>query len=146
MDIKDKVHKEVKLLVSCLNVGDSDIRKIINSISNEAFEPQIIERKIEADASKLFDCNIEDVITYLSSYKDCKLWEEWSGYEDNYFVFIKKDKETEDEVIIRLRDYVETECKNLSRQRSTKLQIKKKKEELQKEIDKLNKMYHERGY
>lgn len=125
MDIKDKVYKEVKFLVSGLNVSDSDIRKIINSINDEYFKPRIIEREIEADAAKLFDCNIEDVITYLSSYKDCKLCEKWSGYEENYFVFIKKDKETEDEVIIRIRDCVEFDCKNLSRQRSAKLQTKK---------------------
>ena len=139
-EAKEKLIKNVSNEISYLykNISISDVEKIINEISETEYEPQVIEREIEADEERLFDNKVLDVINYLSSYKDYELCEYWSGYETNYFVFAKKDFETDDEIISRIRKNIFNECKALSEKRNEKLSLKKQKKELEDKIAKLN--------
>ena len=112
MEIRERLTEAIRGILDCTphkNISMSDIERIINSISESAYEPQDIVKKIYADEDKIFNCKVSEAIEYLSSYKDCKLCEEWH-YDDRYFVFIKKDIETEDKIFARLFEYVKNEC------------------------------------
>lgn len=64
------------------------------------FEPIFNYREeITIDSDKLFSKNIDDTIDYLLELKKdgwTGIDEEWSGYEDNYFVACKYIKEPDD--------------------------------------------------
>lgn len=140
-EIKEKLIKNVRneIFYSYKNINISDIEKIINKIPETEYKPQVVERDIEADEKRLFDNKVLDVINYLSSYKDCTLHECWSGYEENYFVFTKKDSETDDEIILRMTRYVVDNCRTISERRREEFSLKKQKKELEDKIAKLNK-------
>ena len=87
-----------------------DIERIVNKIPESDFTPNFIERNIEVDEGKLFDKTVPEIIDYLSSYKDCKLYNIFNSYEDNYLAFGKKDLETEDEIFNRLFIDVKDKC------------------------------------
>lgn len=121
----------------CFDIAD--VKKIVNEIPESEFAPIFVDREINADEDKLFDRNVQDVIDYLSSYKDCKLHQLWSGYESNYFVFSKKEKETEVEILERLYNIVHSKYfKLLTKKVKIKTLNMEKKEMLDKiaEIDK----------
>ena len=80
-----------------------------------------------------------DVIDYLSSYKEYKLIQRWSGYESNYFVFSKKEEETEDEIFERLYDIVKSKYSNLLTKKSEIASLNMKKKALQDKIKELDK-------
>ena len=140
-EAKEKLIKNVRNEIPYFykNINISDIEKIINEIPETEYKPQVVEREIEADEGRLFGNNVLDIINYLSSYKDCQLHECWSGYETNYFVFTKKDFETDDEVIFRMARYVGNNCRIISERRKEEFSLKKQKKELEDKIAKLNK-------
>ena len=104
-----------------------------------AFTPRLVDRDIIADKDRLFDKNVSDVIDYLSSYKNYKLRQRWSGYESNYFVFSKKEKETEDEMLNRLYDIVNNKYSRLLDKKSEIASLNLKKKELLDKIAELDK-------
>lgn len=83
-DIKEKLINRLKNTFRgyvCFDIAD--VKNIVNEISESEFVPNLVDRDINADEDKLFDRNVQDVIDYLSSYKDCKLHQLWSGYTYN---------------------------------------------------------------
>ena len=104
-----------------------------------AFTPRLVDRDIIADKDKLFDKNVSDVIDYLSSYKNYKLRQRWSGYESNYFVFSTKEKETEEEMFNRVYDIVNNKYSRLLDKKSEIASLNLKKKELQDKIAELDK-------
>lgn len=89
----------------------------------------ILSKKIDADKHKLFG-NVNDVIAYLSEFKDYELSEEWYSYEDNNFVFSKPDVEEDDEIICRLCKFVGKELDRIEDEREELEALRKKREEL----------------
>ena len=139
-DIKEKLIKRLKRIYrEHVHFDISDIRKIVDELPEYEFTPNLVDRDISADEDKLFDRNMTDVIDYLSSYKEYKLIQLWSGYESNYFVFSKKEKETEEEIFERLYDIVKTKYSNLLTKKSEIASLNMKKKALQDKIKELDK-------
>ena len=139
-DIKEKLIKRLKRTYrECVGFDVSDIRKIIDELPEYEFTPYLVDRDISADEDKLFDRNMTDVIDYLSSYKEYKLIQRWSGYESNYFVFSKKEEETEEEIFERLYDIVKSKYSNLLTKKSEIASLNMKKKALQDKIKELDK-------
>ena len=139
-DIKEKLIKRLKRTYrEHVRFDISDIRKIVDELPEYEFTPYFVDRDISADEDKLFDRNVTDVINYLSSYKDYKLIQRWSGYESNYFVFSKKEEETEEEIFERLYDIVKTKYSNLLTKKSEIASLNMKKKALQDKIKELDK-------
>ena len=82
--------------------------------------------------------NVSDVIDYLSSYKEYKLIQRWSGYESNYFVFSTKEKETEEEIFNRLYDIVNNKYSRLLDKKSEIASLNLKKKALQDKITEID--------
>ena len=102
---------------------------ITNIIKRDAsvFERMDKEREYDVDKNMLFT-DIDSVIKYLNSLKKegyTNIEQKWSGYEDNYFVATKTEKETDDEMYMRFREIVEEEIEEIEK----KLEIKEKKKE-----------------
>ena len=139
-DIKEKLIKRLKRTYrECVGFDISDIRKIVDELPEYEFTPYLVDRDISADEDKLFDRNMTDVIDYLSSYKEYKLIQRWSGYESNYFVFSKKEEETEEEIFERLYDIVKSKYSNLLTKKSEIASLNMKKKALQDKIKELDK-------
>ena len=139
-DIKEKLIKRLKRTYrECVCFDISDIKKIVDELPEYEFTPYLVDRDINADEDKLFDRNMTDVINYLSSYKDYKLIQRWSGYESNYFVFSKKEEETEEEIFERLYDIVKSKYSNLLTKKSEIISLNMKKKALQDKIKELDK-------
>ena len=89
-DIREKLIKRLKrTYLECVCFDITDVRKIVAELPDSEFVPNLVYRDINVDEDKLFDRNVTEVIDYLSSYKEHKLMQRWSGYESNYFVFNK---------------------------------------------------------
>ena len=139
-DIKEKLIKRLKRTYrECVGFDISDIRKIVDELPEYEFTPYLVDRDISADEDKLFDRNVTDVIKYLSSYKDYELIQRWSGYESNYFVFSKKEEETEDEIFERLYDIVKSKYSKVLTKKSEIASLNMKKKALQDKIKELDK-------
>ena len=139
-DIKEKLIDRLKRpFRECVCFDISDIRKIVDELPEYEFTPYLVDRDINVDEDKLFDRNMTDVIKYLSSYKDYKLIQRWSGYESNYFVFSKKEEETEEEIFDRLYDIVKSKYSNLLTKKSEIASLNMKKKALQDKIKELDK-------
>ena len=139
-DIKEKLIDKLKSIYHDYVYFDiTDVKRIINEMPDSAFTPKLIDRDINADKDKLFDENVSDVIDYLSSYKNYKLRQRWNGYESNYFVFSKKEKETEEEMLNRLYDIVNNKYSRLLDKKSEIASLSLKKKELQDKIAELDK-------
>ena len=121
----------------CFDIAD--VRKIVDELPESEFVPNLVDRDINADEDNLFDRNVTDVINYLSSYKDYELIQRWSGYESNYFVFSKKEKETEEEIFERLYDIVNNKYSNLLTKKSEIASLNMQKKALQDKIRELDK-------
>ena len=117
----------------------ADVKRIVNEMLESAFTPKLVDRDIIADKDKLFDKNVSDVIDYLSSYKNYKLRQRWSRYESNYFVFSKKEKETEEEIFERVYDIVNSKYSRLLDKKSEIASLNMKKKALQDKIRELDK-------
>ena len=139
-DIKENLIKRLKrTYCECVCFDISDIRKIVDELPESKFTPKLVDRDINADKDKLFDKNVQDVIDYLSSYKDYIFRQRWSGYESNYFVFSKKERETEEEVFERLYDIVNNKyCEALTK-KSEIASLSLQKKALQDKIAELDK-------
>lgn len=139
-DIKEKLIDKLKSIYHDYVYFDiTDVKRIINEMPDSAFTPKLVDRDINADKNKLFDKNVSDVIDYLSSYKDYKLRQRWSRYESNYFVFCKKEKETEEEMLNRLYDIVHNKYSRLLDKKNEKASLNLKKKELLDKIAELDK-------
>ena len=139
-DIREKLINRLKrTYCECVCFDISDIRKIVDELPESKFTPKLVDRDINADKDKLFDKNVQDVIDYLSSYKDYTFRQRWSGYESNYFVFSKKERETEEEVFERLYDIVNNKyCEALTK-KSEIASLSLQKKALQDKIAELDK-------
>ena len=130
-DIKEKLTNSLKNLYHERVYFDiADVKRIVNEMPESAFTPRLIDRDIIADKDKLFDKNVSDVIDYLSSYKEYKLIQRWSGYESNYFVFSTKEKETEEEMFNRVYDIVNNKYSRLLDKKCEIASLNFKKKEL----------------
>ena len=139
-DIKEKLIKRLKRTYrECVGFDIADIRKIVDELPEYEFVPYLVDRDINADEDKLFDRNMTDVINYLSSYKEYKLIQRWSGYESNYFVFSKKEEETEEEIFERLYDIVKSKYSKVLTKKSEIASLNMKKKALQDKIKELDK-------
>ena len=123
----------------CVGFDIADVRKIVDELPEYEFTPILVDRDINADEDKLFDRNVTDVINYLSSYKDYKLIQCWSGYESNHFVFSKEENETEEEIFERLYDIVDGKYSELLTKKSEIASLNLKKKALQDKIAELDK-------
>ena len=139
-DIREKLINRLKrTYCECVCFDISDIRKIVDELPESKFTPKLVDRDINADKDKLFDKNVQDVIDYLSSYKDYTFRQRWSGYESNYFVFSKQERETEEEVFERLYDIVNNKyCEALTK-KSEIASLSLQKKALQDKIAELDK-------
>ena len=139
-DIREKLIKRLKRTYrGCVCFDIADVRKIVAELPDSEFTPNLVDRDINADEDKLFDKNVSDVIDYLSSYKDYKLRQRWSGYESNYFVFSTKEKETEEEMLNRLYDIVNNKYSRLLDKKCEIASLNLKKKELLDKIAELDK-------
>ena len=139
-DIREKLINRLKRTYrECVCFDIEDVRKIVDELPESKFTPKLVDRDIIADKDKLFDKNVSDVIDYLSSYKDYTLRQRWNCYESNYFVFSKKEKETEEEIFERLYDVVNSKYSRLLDKKSEIEMLNLKKKELQDKIAELDK-------
>ena len=139
-DVKEKLINRLKRTYrECVCFDISDIRKIVDELPESKFTPKLVDRDIIADKDKLFDKNVSDVIDYLSSHKDYTLRQRWNCYESNYFVFSKKEKETEEEIFERVYDIVNSKYSRLLDKKSEIEMLNLKKKELQDKIAELDK-------
>ena len=139
-DVKEKLINRLKRTYrECVCFDIEDVRKIVDELPESKFTPKLVDRDIIADKDKLFDKNVSDVIDYLSSYKDYTLRQRWNCYESNYFVFSKKEKETEEEIFERLYDVVNSKYSRLLDKKSEIEMLNLKKKELQDKIAELDK-------
>ena len=138
-DIKENLINRLKrTYCECVCFDISDIRKIVDELPESKFTPKLVDRDINADKDKLFDKNVQDVIDYLSSYKDYTFRQRWSGYESNYFVFSQKE-ETEEEIFERVYDIVNNKyCEALTK-KSEIASLSLQKKALQDKIAELDK-------
>ena len=142
--IKEKIINELKdefYYDDSFNIPD--IEMIVNKIPESDFTPKFIERDIEVDEGKLFDKTVPEIIDYLSSYKDCKLYRRWNNYEDNYLAFGKKELETEDEIFNRLFIDVKDKYQKLLENKNELEELNRRKQKLQDEITKIKKQIKE---
>ena len=139
-DIRENLINRLKRTYrECVGFDIADIRKIVDELPEYEFTPILVDRDINADEDKLFDRNVTDVINYLSSYKDYKLIQCWSGYESNHFVFSKEENETEEEIFERLYDIVDGKYSELLTKKSEIASLNLKKKALQDKIRELDK-------
>ena len=139
-DIREKLINRLKrTYCECVCFDISDIRKIVDELPESKFTPKLVDRDINADKDKLFDKNVQDVIDYLSSYKDYTFRQRWSGYESNYFVFSKQERETEEEVFERLYDIVDGKYSEVLTKKSEIASLSLQKKALQDKIAELDK-------
>lgn len=139
-NIKEKLIDRLKNIYHdsvCFDI--TDIRKIVNELPESEFTPNFVDRDINADENMLFDKNVSDVINYLSFYKNYKLIQRWSGYESNYFVFSKKEKETEEEIFERVYDIVNSKYFEVLSKKSDIASLNMQKKALQDKIRELDK-------
>ena len=116
-DIKKEVLNRIKAVQKYKRIPEKKINKWIDRIHISEFNPRIItEDKGEVDKDILFNRKISDVIAFLSQYKDYNLEERWSGYENNYFMFSIERSETSDEIIERIYDIVDSDCRAFLKQ------------------------------
>ena len=138
--IKEKlINRLENIYHDCVCFDIADVKRIVNEIHDSVFTPKLVDRDIIADKDKLFDKNVTDVIDYLSSYKNYKLRQRWNCYESNYFVFSKKEKETEEEMLNRLYDIVNNKYSRLLDKKSEIASLNLKKKELLNKIAELEK-------
>ena len=139
-DVKEKLINRLKRTYrECVGFDIEDVRKIVDELPESKFTPKLVDRDIIADKDKLFDKNVSDVIDYLSSYKDYTLRQRWNCYESNYFVFSKKEKETEEEMFERVYDIVNNKYSKLLDKKNEIASLNLKKKELLDKIAELDK-------
>ena len=112
VDIKNEVLNRIKATKKYKKIPKKEIINWINEIDISEFKPHLVTEKKElVDKERLFGRKVSEIIDFLSEYKDYILEERWSGYEDNYFVFVNNRSETADEIIKRIYSEVNSECR-----------------------------------
>ena len=139
-NIKEKLINRLKRTYrDCVCFDISDIKKIVDEVPESEFTPNFVDRDINADENMLFDKNVSDVINYLSFYKNYKLIQRLDGYESNYFVFSKKEEETEEEIFERVYDIVNSKYFEVLSKKSDIASLNMQKKALQDKIRELDK-------
>ena len=111
-DIKREVLNRIKNDQEYTEIPEKYIIQWINEIPTSEFRPYTItEVKEEVDWKNLFNRKVSETIDFLSQYKDYIIEERWSDYEHNYFVFVIERLETSDEIIERISDIVDIDCR-----------------------------------
>ena len=111
-DIKKEVLNRIKNDQEYAEIPEKYIFQWINEIPISEFEPYTItDVKEEIDWKNLFNRKVSETIDFLSQYKDYIIEERWSDYEHNYFVFVIERLETSDEIIERIYDIVDRDCR-----------------------------------
>ena len=114
VDIKNEVLDRIKAIQKYKKIPWKEIIKCIEEIPISEFKPCIITEDRElVDKESLFGRKVSEIIDFLSEYKDYVLEERWSGYEDNYFMFVTNRSETTDEIIKRIYSSVNEDCRIL---------------------------------
>lgn len=111
-DIKKEVLNRIKNDQEYAEIPEKYIFQRINEIPVSEFSPYTItDIKKEIDWKNLFNRKVSETIDFLSQYKDYIIEERWSDYEHNYFVFVIERLETSDEIIERIYDIVDRDCR-----------------------------------
>ena len=111
-DIKREVLNRIKNDQEYKEIPEKYIIQWINEIPISEFKPYTItDVKEEIDWKNLFNRKVSETIDFLSQYKDYIIEERWSDYEHNYFVFVIERPETSDEIIERIYDIVDMDCR-----------------------------------
>ena len=111
-DIKKEVLNRIKNDQEYAEIPEKYIIQWINEIPVSEFKPYTItDVKEEIDWKNLFNRKVSETIEFLSQYKDYIIEERWSDYEHNYFVFVIERLETSDEIIERIYDIVDRDCR-----------------------------------
>ena len=111
-DIKKEILNRIENDQEYKEIPEKYIIRRINEIPVSEFSPYTItEVKEEIDWKNLFNRKVSETIDFLSQYKDYIIEERWSDYEHNYFVFVIERLETSDEIIERIYDIVDRDCR-----------------------------------
>ena len=111
-DIKREVLNRIENDQEYKEIPEKYIIQWIDEIPVSEFSPYTItEVKEEVDWKNLFNRKVSETIDFLSQYKDYIIEERWSDYEHNYFVFVIERPETSDEIIERIYDIVDIDCR-----------------------------------
>lgn len=111
-DIKKEVLNRIKNDQEYKEIPEKYIIQWINEIPVNEFSPYTItDVKEEVDRKNLFNRKVSETIDFLSQYKDYIIEERWSDYEHNYFVFVIERLETSDEIVERIYDIVDVDCR-----------------------------------
>ena len=106
-DIKSGILNRIKSTQKYSRITKEKIMEWINEIPAIDFNPHTItEDKEEANEKFLYNRKVSEIIDYLSKYKDCILQERYFGYE-----FCTYRPETLDEIIERICDIVDLNCR-----------------------------------
>lgn len=111
----------------------------VSVINTAPTKRQIVEHTCDIDKHDLFG-NIDGVIEYLKSLKTqgyTIVEERWSGYENNYFVGIKKEEETDEEYYKRLGEMVTEYSEEIAKREEEEMKKKKRIKELEEELRKI---------
>ena len=104
-----------------------------------AFERIDTEHSEDIDEDKLFT-DIDKAVKYLGDLKKegyTEIRQEWAGYENNYFVAVKVEKETDEEMYARFRKMIDSEVMEIEREEEAKEKKKAEIAELKAKIRKL---------
>ncbi|MBQ8709393.1 MAG: hypothetical protein IJ550_02260 [Bacteroidaceae bacterium] len=123
--------------------GDKYIEKALVALSKSENHDAILRAKTkhtkDIDEDKLLG-GIENAIAYLTSLKGegyACIEQRWSGYEDNYFVAVKVEDETDGEYYRRLADAITLHVEQFLKKEDEENAKKKRIQELEKELRQL---------
>lgn len=126
-------------------IADDEIKYVDEAIARIEKRDANTLKRIKANHSKelskniLFD-SIDNMIKLLQSLKAegyTSVSQEWSGYEDNYFIADKYEMETDDEAAQRLCMIINDEIMEIQREEELIENKKKRIKELEDELKKL---------
>ena len=110
---------EEKYRNKLLNSFDGEYRKYANIaieriewVNPFAFSRENTEHTKTLEEADLFG-SVDKMVMYIEKLKKegyTEIRQKWSGYEDNYFVAVKVEKETDEEMYVRFRDIVQEEA------------------------------------
>ena len=112
-------------------------------IKTTSAKREMVEHTCDVEKDDLFG-NIDSVIEYLKSLKlqgYVEIDERWSGYEDNYFVGVKNEEETDDEYYSRLGKIVSKYSMDIRKRKEEEARKNKRIKELEEELYKLKNNY-----
>lgn len=139
--IDEKLEKEIKDRVIASDDFDLIDRVWKKYKETNAIEKETVEHQSShLDKDKLFADSIDETIAYLQSLKKegyQYIDEGWSGYEDNYFIAVKEELETDDEFVRRIGTDLNLEVRS---EKVRQMEIRRMQEEIarkKKEIQEL---------